>query len=174
VPVEADSRGLWERRLARERAARKQAEQLLEEKSRELWLANQALQKLAEGLERQVEARTAELKDARDRALAASNAKSAFLANMSHEIRTPISGVIGMAELLLDSGLADKQRQQVQVILQSAKSLLTIINDVLCSTSRSWNPGPLNSKSGTSACSTCLTTSSTSSRYRRAGNAWNW
>ena len=131
MPVDADSGNLWERRLARERAARKQAEQLLEGKSRELWLANQALQKLAEGLERQVEARTAELKDARDRALAASNAKSAFLANMSHEIRTPISGVIGMAELLLDSGLPDQQRQQVQVILQSAKSLLTIINDVL-------------------------------------------
>ncbi len=115
----------------RERGARKQAEELLEEKSRELYTANQELRKLAENLEGLVEERTAELRVARDEALVASRAKSAFLANMSHEIRTPMSGVIGMAELLLDSPLPDGQRQQVQVILEAAKSLLTIINDVL-------------------------------------------
>jgi vacuolar-type H+-ATPase subunit H len=65
---------LLERRFLRERGARKQAEQLLEEKSRELYTANQELRKLAQDLESLVEARTAELSEARDQALAASRA----------------------------------------------------------------------------------------------------
>ena len=72
-----------------------------------------------------------QLKSARAEAEAASRAKSAFLANMSHEIRTPMNGVVGMAELLGDTGLSEEQQLYVDTIKNSGEALLVIINDVL-------------------------------------------
>ncbi|WP_420569151.1 response regulator [Thalassovita sp.] len=72
-----------------------------------------------------------ELTVAREKAEAASRAKSAFLANMSHEIRTPMNGVVGMSELLSDTSLTDEQQLFVNTIKNSAEALLVIINDVL-------------------------------------------
>ncbi len=72
-----------------------------------------------------------ELKKERERAEAASRAKSSFLANMSHEIRTPMNGVVGMAELLTDTMLSEEQLLYVNTIRNSGEALLVIINDVL-------------------------------------------
>jgi PAS domain S-box-containing protein len=68
---------------------------------------------------------------ATEQAEQANKLKSQFLANMSHEIRTPMNGVMGMAQLLMRTQLTDKQRHYANVILDSSKSLLTIINDIL-------------------------------------------
>lgn len=54
-----------------------------------------------------------------------------FLANMSHEIRTPMNGILGMFNLLSDTGLTNKQTHLVKQGSYSAKALLTIINDIL-------------------------------------------
>jgi signal transduction histidine kinase len=62
---------------------------------------------------------------------AANRAKSEFLANISHEVRTPLNGVLGMADLLLDSGLDHEQRDFAVTIKKSSQSLLDIINDLL-------------------------------------------
>nr|WP_294525969.1 ATP-binding protein [uncultured Rhodopila sp.] len=73
----------------------------------------------------------ARLIESRRTADAANRAKSAFLAMMSHEIRTPMTGVIGMAEVLGRTALDPDQRSYLDIMQASAKTLLTVLNDIL-------------------------------------------
>jgi two-component system sensor histidine kinase/response regulator len=82
-------------------------------------------------LNEELSARTEEARRMAVEAQAAAEAKSHFLATMSHEIRTPMNGVLGMAELLSDTELSQRQRRFVDNVRRSAETLLTIINEVL-------------------------------------------
>ena len=72
-----------------------------------------------------------QLRAAKEAAEAGTRAKGVFLANMSHEIRTPLNGVLGSAELLLDTPLEAAQLELAQTLHRSAGGLLTILNDIL-------------------------------------------
>lgn len=103
------------------------------------------LQRHKQSLERLVEQRTAELREAnarladevsqhdlaRQSAEQANRSKTTFLATMSHEIRTPMSGVLGTLQLLRDESLSPAQHRRVELVMASGRSLLGILNDVL-------------------------------------------
>lgn len=99
--------------IGRDITERKQAQQRLEESSRELQRKNEELSRA--------------LKLAKE----ATQLKEQFLANTSHELRTPMNGIMGMINLLLETSLTQDQQEYAEAVSQCANDLLTIINDIL-------------------------------------------
>ena len=91
-----------------------------------------------DSLEEQVSQRTSELqknekslRKALEISEAAKRTKSTFLANMSHEIRTPMNAIIGFTDVLLQTDLSDTQHKHLNTVRRSAKSLLSLLNNIL-------------------------------------------
>lgn len=96
--------------------------------------AEEALREAHSDLERRVFLRTSELAEAKERAESADRVKSAFLATMSHELRTPLNSILGFTGIMqqgLAGPLNDEQKKQLGMVMNSARHLLSLINDVL-------------------------------------------
>jgi signal transduction histidine kinase/ActR/RegA family two-component response regulator len=78
-----------------------------------------------------IETMVTELKEAKDEAERANNAKSDFLARMSHEIRTPMNAVVGMTELAMESATSLEQKEYLEGVRSSAEHLTELISDIL-------------------------------------------
>ena len=148
----------WRKRLTREKKARKQAEKIAEDKTREVFVRNQELVRLTEILEEKVkeleqknnsletsqnvlreqweklQEANQTLKDKANELEEVSQYKSEFLANISHELRTPLNSLMILTSILVENqeqNLTEDQMHSLQIIFNSANELLEIIEEIL-------------------------------------------
>ena len=112
---------------SREKAARRQAESIAENKTRELYETNLELLAMIEKMSIVEQ----ELMRSLEQAVRATEAKSNFLANMSHEIRTPMNSIMGFSSLALGTEVDERQRGYLLQIQDASQHLLGIINGIL-------------------------------------------
>jgi len=106
--------------------------QTIQENEQNLQQAKQLLEDYNRTLELKVKQRTLELAKAKEKAEVASLAKSRFIANMSHELRSPLNIVLGFSQLMLNSRDVFKNtKENLEIINNSGKHLLTLINNIL-------------------------------------------
>ena len=113
-----------EKRLQRERDARRQAEEISERGMRDLWLANRELDK-------RVEQRTENLVEALEQLRVATSARERFLSTLSHEMRTPLNGVMGMLELLGQHLAGEQGQRYLDAATESAERLFQLVTRLL-------------------------------------------
>lgn len=113
-----------ERRLERERKARRDAEEIADRGMRQLWLANQSL-------DARVSERTADLEHTLDQLRVANSSRERFLATLSHEMRTPLNGILGMLELLGPHVSEDRPKTYHETARESAERLNQLLSRLL-------------------------------------------
>lgn len=110
----------------------KSEQEILGDTAKELKKAYADLKTFNKVLDKKIEARTKELKVAKEKAEESDQLKSAFLANMSHEIRTPLNSILGFSEFLENDDLPkEKKRTYLDMIQSGGERLLTIISDIV-------------------------------------------
>ena len=122
--------------LAKSRAERlkksaRQSEVLLEQRSRDLYLANKELAAAHEHLQQEIKQATYELNVANQRLRKSLKEKSQLIGSISHEVRTPLNAIVGYSELMESELPEGEIKDQVNIISQSATSMMSLLNDIL-------------------------------------------
>ena len=111
---------------------KKKLERIVNERTQEIEIQKDRLEKLTASLEQKVKERTSELEAAKQKAEESDMLKSAFLSNMSHEIRTPMNAIMGFSELLVTPGFSEEERKSfANMVKSNGESLLTLLNDII-------------------------------------------
>lgn len=113
-------------------AALEERQEEIETQNDRIIKQNEQLEKYSTDLEYRVQERTHELEQAKIKAEESDRLKSAFLANMSHEIRTPLNAIVGFSNVLAQNDLSEQDKQDsIKTINNSADAILVLINDIL-------------------------------------------